>query len=209
MRTFAAALSFVLLAGCSSDSTPSPAFGGFEPQDQTAVIFAPATCDIPFVGTASVAAVAVAFTSSSDACAILSQTQFCGTEASSTAVIGVAVSGLVGGGTIDPAGPATYPFLANPPTSGAFRAIAADAARVDAACNPVPGGSLNLAGGQIVLASIDPAVGGAGVKGSVDLRFGDGSVFQHAVDAAVCDLTVDVCKLFLPCFSGHVCVPVP
>jgi hypothetical protein len=207
MRTSVVALSIVLLAACSSDSSPRPVFGGFAPAAQTAVIFAPATCDLPFVGTASISGVGIAFTSSLDPCAILAQTRFCGTEASSTAILAVAVSGLVGAGPVDPAGAGTYPFLANPPTSGAFRAIAADAAKVDATCSPLPGGSLDLRGGEIVLASVDGAAGGAGVTGSVDLRFDDGSAFEHGVDAAVCDVSIDVCGLFFPC--SHVCVPPP
>ncbi len=210
MRTFAAALSLALLAACSSsDSKPDPIFGGFAPQGETAVIFAPATCNVAFVGTVSISAVAIAFTSFADPCAVLAQTQFCGTEASSTAVLAVAVSGLAGGGAIDPAGPGTYPFLASPPTGGAFKAVEADAARVDAACSAVTGGSPDLAGGQIVLAAIDPSPAGAGVTGSVDLRFSDGTAFQHGIDAAVCPITVDGCKLFASCFGSYVCVPAP
>jgi hypothetical protein len=205
MRTSAVALSLLLLAGCGSesDAPPPPLFGGFAPQDQTAVIFAPATCEIPFVGTTSVAAVAVAFTDFAGACDVLVQTQLCGTRASSTAVIGVAVSGLVGGGDIGPAGPGSYPFLPNPPT-GAFRAIAASAARVDAACDPITGGAPDLAGGQIVLASVSDTA----VTGSVDLRFDDGSAFQQAIDASVCALSVDACAFFSPCFD-YVCAQPP
>jgi len=205
MRTLAAALSIALLAACSSSDSPPPAtFGGFAPQAQTAVIFAPRTCTLPVVGPTSVSGVAIAFTSFADPCAVLQDTLFCGTEASSSAILAVALSGLVGGGTVGDTGPGTYPYLANPPTTSSFRASLGDGAMVDASCASVAGGSLDMAGGQIVLASVD----GAGVTGSVDLRFDDGSAFQHAIDATVCPMTYDVCDLFVPCYP-HQCVPAP
>jgi hypothetical protein len=202
MRTTVAALSLVLLAGCgSSDSPPSEVFGGFTPQDGTAVIFAPAVCNIPFVGTTAVAGVGVGFTDYAGACDVLSRTQLCGTRESSATVIGVALSGQVGGGAIGPAGPGTYPFLANPPT-GAFLASAGDAAEVGVACGVVT--ELDMSGGRIVLT----AVSDTAVAGSLDLRFDDGSVFQHSFDVAVCPLTLDICDLFGPCFDP-VCDPAP
>lgn len=41
----------------------------------------------------------------------------------------------------------------------------------------------------------------AAVAGSVDLRFEDGTAFAHAVDAATCPVSVDLCALFQPCWD--------
>lgn len=204
MKTLAAALSIVLLAGCGSDSPPGPVFGGFEPQDQAAVIFDPTTCDIPFLGTTAVAAVAVYFTDYVGACDVIPVVQFCGTRESSAVVIGLAVSGLVGGAAIDPAGPGTYPYLAREPT-GAFLASTADAGKVGVACEALPGVvNLDAVGGQIVLASVSDIA----VTGTVDFRFDDGSAFTHAIDATVCPLSIDLCRLFEPCWD-YACATAP
>lgn len=200
MRKVAAALSVAVLAGCGSDSPPPVVFGGFTPQDGSAVLLGPATCDIFPLGTVSVSAVAIMFADYAGTCDVLTQTQLCGTRESSAAVLGVAVSGLIGG-TVGPAGPGTYPVLRSPPTTDAFLAALGDAAEVGAAC--AQGTELDVTGGSIVLA----AVSDTAVAGSFDLRFDDGSVFQHGFDVAVCPLTPDICALFQGCFSP-VCAPV-
>lgn len=204
MKTLAAALPLALLAACGSDdSSRPPLFGGFEPVDGTAVIFAPTVCTIPFVGSTAVSAVAVGLTSYADPCTVLTQTEFCGTRESSTAVVGVALSGLVAGAAVDPAGPGTYPFLASPP-AGAFKAAIADAARVDPFCEALPGGAPDMSGGRIVLS----AVSATSVAGRLDLAFEDGTSFVRDFDVAVCPLSVDLCELFVACFD-YVCVPPP
>lgn len=206
MKTTAAALSIALLAGCSdSDSPPPPVFGGFEPQDQTAVIFAPTTCDILGAGTVSMAGVAVLFTDYVGACDVLGVVPYCGMRETSAEVIGLALSGVPGVATLGPAGPGTYPFLANAPT-GAFLACTADAGKVGADCAAVEGGgNLDLVGGQMVLASVSDTA----VTGSVDFRFDDGTAFAQAFDAPICPVTFDVCVLFEPCWEGYACAPAP
>ncbi len=44
------------------------------------------------------------------------------------------------------------------------------------------------------------------VTGTVDFLFDDGTGFQHAIDATVCPLSVDLCQRFEPCFD-YACVP--
>jgi hypothetical protein len=178
-------------------------FGGFEPIDQAAVVFAPTTCDIPFVGPTAVSAVMVAFTDYVGACDVLAQTQFCGTRESSAAVLALAVSGVPGGTTVGPVGAGTYPYLRDPPTAS-FLASAADAGKVGVDCAAIPGGNLDGVGGRVVLASVTDSA----VTGAVDLRFDDGTSFQHPIDAALCPLPSDLCSRFLPCFD-YACVQAP
>lgn len=210
MKTSAAALSIALVAGCSSSdsSPPPPVFGGFEPLDQAAVIFAPANCDILGPGAVAMSAVAVYFADYAGVCdvvtEILSQYPYCGTRESSGTVVAFAVSGDVGGSSVGPAGPGTYRVLSSPPGAGPFLAATGDAGKVGAECAAVEGGgNLDVTEGTVVLESVSDTA----VTGTVDFRFDDGTGFRHAVDAAVCPLSVDLCARFeLPCFD-YACVP--
>lgn len=203
MRTSAAALTFLLVAACDSGSDPAPAppvFGGFEPVDQGAIVFAPTTCDLPGLGAASISGVAVLFTDYVGVCDVLSRVPHCGTRESSATVIGVAVSGVPGTGGVGAVGPGTYTVLDRAPT-GAFLAATGDAGKVGPECAAVEGGAgLDVSAGQVVLASV-----GESITGSINLRFDDGTGFERAVDAAVCPVTFDLCELFQPCWDGYAC----
>lgn len=203
MKRALAVLSLSLAAACGSEEKPPPpVFGGFTPQESAAVIFAPAVCTVPFVGTVSVSAIGLGFGSYSGLCGVVTQTQLCGTKASSTTVLGVAIKGTPGSGGVTDAGPGTYPFLATPPT-GPFLAATGEAAQVDAFCAPLAGSPLDMSGGSITIATVDATH----VTGSVNLAFENGSVFQQPFDAAVCpELPPNLCDLLLGCFTP-VCVP--
>jgi hypothetical protein len=196
-----ALLTTALLFGCGSDDPAPPIFGGFTPQDGAAVIFAPTECTISGFGTVSLSGVGLGFADYVGVCDVLTQTEFCGTRESSAAVLGVALSGRIDG-AVDPAGPGTYPFRSSPPTTEAFLAALGDAAEVGLACEAVT--ELDASGGSIVLASVS----GEAVSGTMDLRFDDGSVFEHDFDVAVCPISIDLCGLFQPCFD-YVCVEAP
>jgi hypothetical protein len=108
----------------------------------------------------------------------------------------------VGAASIDPAGPGTYPFLAEPPT-GDFLAATATAVQDDAACEPLAGTeALGMSGGSITISSVTTTR----VAGSASIRFDDGKTFEHSFDLPVCNASIDLCSRFAPCFE-HVCVP--
>jgi hypothetical protein len=196
------AIGLLSVAACAgSGSDPPPAlFGGFAPTSGAAVILAPATCNIPFVGSTSISGVLLELVSGADACNVLTAAKQCGTGAGSTSVLLAAVSG-VPGGSVGPAGPGTYPWLANPPT-GPFLASTGTAAKVDGTCGPLSGSPVDVSGGTITLA----AVSSSSVRGSTDLRFENGQVFTYAFDVATCPVTMDICDLFALCFT-YTCVP--
>src|SRR6266480_4321508 len=120
MMSRALAIFFILLAACGS--TPAPLFGGFTPANGAAVILATA-----------ISGILIELASGADACNVLTQAKQCGAGSGSTALLGVALSGVVGGSTTDPVGPGTYPWMPNPPT-GTFKASTSTAAQVDAVC---------------------------------------------------------------------------
>jgi len=120
-------------------STPAPLFGGFTPANGAAVILAPATCNnIAALGPTAISGILIELASGADACNVLTQAKQCGAGSGSTALLGVALSGVVGGSTTDPAGPGTYPWMPNPPT-GTFRASTSTAAQLDAVCTAAAG----------------------------------------------------------------------
>ena len=205
MRTFAAAMSILLLAGCGSESDPpGPVFGGFAPQDQAAVIFAPTPCFLSGVGAVSISGVGVYFTDYVGTCDVLSLVpqMGCGSRESSVFVLGLALSGVAGGvEEVGATGPGTYPMLRSPPATATFVAGTGDAEQAGPACDPRE--DLNLIAGQVVLASVSAEA----VTGSVDFRFTDGTSFQHAIDATVCQISADLCDYYHPCFDEYACVP--
>ena len=205
MRTSAAALSIVLLAGCDSSDPVPPVFGGFEPQEQAAVIFAPTPCVLPGVGSVSISGVGVYFTDYVGTCDVLSLVpqMGCGSRESSVFVLGLALSGVAGGvEQVGATGPGTYPMLRSPPTTATFVAGTGDAEQAGPACDPRE--DLDLIGGQVVLASVSTEA----VTGSVDFRFTDRTTFQHAIDATVCPISADLCDYYQPfCWDGYACVP--
>ncbi len=206
MKRALAVLSLSLAAACGSEEKPPPPlFGGFAPQEGAAVIFAPAVCTVPFVGTVSVSAIGLGFGSYAGLCDVVTQTRLCGAKAGSTTVLAVAIKGEPGDGGVAAAGPGTYPYLASPPTS-TFLASTGEAAQVGPAptCTPLAGSPLDMSGGSITIATVD----GTHVTGSVNMTFGNGSVFQQSFDAAVCNVAppLDLCDRLLPC-TTFVCVP--
>jgi hypothetical protein len=186
-----------LAAGCGSGKSGGPLFGGFTPTSGAAVILAPATCTNIFpLPATGVSGILVELTGGADACNVLTRAQQCGVGSGSTEVLGVAVLGAVGG-IVGPAGPGTYPWLANPP-SGAFLATDGWAVQADA-CSFL---GTNMTGGSIVISTVT----GTSVAGSMDVGFENGQVFQQAFDVSICPVSIDICSLFDPCFPP-VCVP--
>jgi hypothetical protein len=196
----APAILVVLLAACGSGNS-EPLFGGFTPANGAAVILAPATCsNIPFLGTTAISGILVELASGADACNVLTQAKQCGTGAGSTVILAAALSGVVGGSTVDPAGPGNYSWLANPPT-GAFKTSTTSAAKVDATCTSMPGSPARMSGGSVSIS----AVTAGSVSGSMDLHFDNGQVYNSPFDVSVCPVSISICSLFDFC-GTHTCV---
>jgi hypothetical protein len=195
----APAILFLSLAACGSGSS-EPLFSGFTPANGAAVILAPKTCDIPFAGSTAISGILVELASGADACNVLTQAKQCGTGAASTVLLTGALSGVVGGSTVGPAAPGTYPWLANPPT-GTFKASTTSAAQVDAVCATGAGSPTRMTGGSIVISTVTSSA----VSGSMDVQFDNGQVYKGTFDVPVCPVSIDVCSLFAPC-SSHACV---
>jgi len=196
----APALLFISLAACGSGNS-APLFGGFTPSSGAAVILAPANCNIAFLGPTAMSGILIDLTSGADACNVLTKAGQCGTGSGSTTLLAGAFSGVPGGTTVAPAGPGTYPWLANPP-SGAFNASTTAAAQVDAMCTAAAGSPTNMSGGSIVISTVTASR----VSGSMDVHFDNGQAYTHAFDVAVCPISIDACSLFGPCLS-RTCVP--
>ena len=197
----APALLLMSLAACGSGNS-EPLFGGFTPSSGAAVILAPATCtNIAFLGPAAMSGILIDLTSGADACNVLTKARQCGTGSGSTTLLAGAFSGVAGGTTVAPAGPGTYPWLANPP-SGAFKASTTTAAQVDAVCTSAPGSPAHMSGGSVVISTVTAS----NVTGSMDLHFDNGQVYAQSFDVAVCPVSIDICSLFDFCGS-HTCVP--
>ena len=179
-----------------------PLFGGFTPANGAAVILAPKTCtNIPFLGSTAISGILLELTSGADACNVLTQAKQCGTGASSSTLLAGALSGVVGGSTVAPADPGSYPWLANPPT-GSFKTSTTTAAQVDATCTSAAGSPAHMTGGSIAVATVTSSA----VTGSMDLHFDNDQVYAQAFDVAVCPVSIDTCSIFDFCGS-HTCVP--
>lgn len=191
MKRLAIAWLPVLLLACGSEKGGSlpGLFGDFTPADGAAVLFAPTTCSVPFVGTTSASGLAIALTSFSGTCDFVTATDLCGSKGSATLLLALAVAGDAGGGTVGALAPGTYPFLPNPPT-GTFRAAIASAARTTATCGAQSGSPVAMNGGSITVATVTATR----VTGSLDLRFADGTAYQHPFDLALCPVTADLCR---------------
>src|SRR6266478_348117 len=180
MMSRAPAIFFISLAACGSSS--GPLFGGFTPTSGAAVILAPATCsNIPFLGPTAISGILVELASGANACNVLTQAKQCGSGSGSSTLLAGALSGIVGGSSVPPAGPGTYPWLANPP-SGTFKASTTSAAQVDTVCTSVPGSPARMSDGSIVISTVTSST----VSGSMDVHFDNGQVYKNAFDVAVC-----------------------
>jgi len=200
MMSRAPAILLISLAACGSGNS-EPLFGGFTPTNGAAVILAPATCsNIPFVGPTAISGILVELTSGADACNVLTQARQCGTGSGSTTVLAGTLSGVVGGSTVAPAGPGTYPWLAAPPT-GTFKASTTTAAQVNTICTSGPGSPTHMSGGSIAISAVTAST----VSGSMDVHFDNGQVYRNAFDVPVCPVSIDICSLFDFCAS-HSCV---
>ena len=185
---------------CAACGGGDPLYDGFTPMGGTAVLLAPANCDIPFVGMSAVSGIGFHFGDFADACSIVTQTMLCGTKASSTSVIGFVFNGEVGATSIEPVGPGSYRFLRDPP-EGAFLASAAQAAQVDGACM---GDALDQTGGTMTIAAITAT----NVTGSFDVDFEGDANFSHDFDVTICPVTLEICDRFnLSCVGNYTCVP--
>ncbi len=191
----------ISLAACGSGNS-GPLFGGFTPCSAAAAILAPATCNnIPFLGPTAISGILIELTSGADACNVLTQARQCGTGSGSSTLLTGALSGMVGGSSVPPAGPGTYPWLANPPT-GSFKTSTTTAAQVDATCTSAAGSPAHMTGGSIVVATVTSSA----VTGSMDLHFDNDQVYAQAFNVAVCPVSIDTCSIFDFCGS-HTCVP--
>ncbi len=201
MMSRAPAILLISLAACGSGNA-GPLFGGFTPTSGAAVILASATCsNIPFLGPTAISGILVELASGANACNVLTQAKQCGSGSGSSTLLAGALSGIVGGSSVPPAGPGTYPWLANPP-SGTFKASTTSAAQVDAVCTSVPGSPARMSDGSIVISTVTSST----VSGSMDVHFDNGQVYKNAFDVAVCPISIDICSLFDFCGS-HTCVP--
>jgi hypothetical protein len=194
----ASAILVLLPAACGSGD--SPLFAGFTPTSGAAVILAPATCDIAFVGPTAISGIFIELSSGSDACNVLTQAKQCGTGAGSTTLVAGAFSGVPGASSVAPAGPGTYPWLADPP-GGAFKASLSSAAQADAVCASASGSPPQMSGGSIAVSTVTAS----NVTGSMDLHFNNGQAYAHPFDVTVCPVSIDVCSFFGPC-GTHTCV---
>jgi len=200
MMRRAPALLFISLAACGSGNS-APLFGGFTPSSGAAVILAPATCsNIAFIGPSAMSGILIDLTSGADACNVLTQAKQCGTGSGSTTLLAGAFSGVVGGSAVAPAGPGTYPWLANPPT-GAFNASTTTAAQVDAVCTSAAGSTVHMSGGSVTVSTVNASR----VSGSMDVHFDNGQAYTHDFDVAICPVSIDICSLFDFC-GTHTCV---
>jgi len=198
MKSRVPTILLLCLAACGGSD---PLFGGFKPANGAAVILAPATCNLPFIGSTAISGIFVELASGADACHVLTQAQQCGTGSNSTVLLTGAFSGVPGAATVDPTGPGNYSFLPNPP-SGPFKASISSAAQVDAVCTSKPGSPVDMTGGSVVISTVTSSA----VTGSVDIQFNNGQAYSGTFDVAVCPVSIDICSLFVPCFS-HTCVP--
>ena len=139
------------LAACGSGMS-EPLFGGFTPANGAAVILAAKTCsNIPSLGPTAISGILVELTSGADACNVLTQARQCGTGASSSTLLIGALSGVVGGSTVGPADPGSYPWLANPPTG---LRPSHPAAQVDATCTSAAGSPTRMVGGSVTITTV-------------------------------------------------------
>ncbi|HEY4882872.1 MAG TPA: hypothetical protein VII08_04480 [Myxococcales bacterium] len=199
MKSRAPAIFLISLAACGSTT---PLFGGFTPTNGAAVILSPATCNnIPFVGPTAISGILIDLASGADPCNVLTQAKLCGTGSGSTTLLAGALSGVVGGSTVPPAGPGTYPWLPNPP-SGTFKESTITAAQVDAVCASGIGSPTHMSGGSIVISLVTAST----VSGSMDVHFDNNQAYTHSFDVPVCPVSIDICSLFDFCGS-HSCVP--
>ena len=196
----AATLLVVSLAACAS-GTSEPLFGGFTPANGAAVILAPKTCtNIPFLGPSAISGILVELASGADACNVLTQAKQCGSGASSSTLLAGALNGVVGGSTVAPADPGTYPWLANPPT-GTFKTSTTSAVQVDATCTAAAGSLTRMVGGSVTITSVTAST----VTGSMDVHFDNGQVYTNSFNVPVCPVSIDICSLFDLC-GQHTCV---
>ena len=195
------AVFFVLFAACGSGNS-GPLFGGFTPASGAAVILAPATCsNIASLGPTAVSGILIELANGADACNVLTQARQCGGGSGSTALLSAVLSGVVGGSSVPPAGPGTYPWMPNPPT-GAFKASTTTAAQLDAMCLAASASRANMSGGSVAIASVTAST----VSGTMDVHFDNGQVYTRSFDIPVCPVSIDICSLFDFCGS-RTCVP--
>jgi hypothetical protein len=157
-------------------------FDGFTPTGGSALIFAPAVCDVPFVGSTALSGIALDFTSFSESCEVIHETALCGNKASSTRILAVVLGGEVGADSVVTLGPGTYPYLADPPT-GSFKVATAQAVQDDDACEPLSDETnLDMTGGSVTITSVAETT----VSGSTSIRFENGHVFEHEFSLTTC-----------------------
>jgi hypothetical protein len=196
----APAIFFISLAACGSGN--GPLFGGFTPTSGAAVILASATCsNIPALGPTAMSGILIELATGADACNVLTQAKQCGAGSGSTTLLSAVLSGVVGGSSVPPAGPGTYPWLPNPPT-GTFKASTTTAAQVNATCISGIGSPTHTTAGSVVIASVTAST----VTGTMDVHFDNGQAYTHGFDVPVCPVSIDICSLFDFC-GTHSCVP--
>jgi hypothetical protein len=211
-----AAFAALALAACGDDDDdPAPAPGPqrgvsgtfmgqpFTAADSSALVLSEGTCAIGGVN-ATGSGVLLGFGSVQGLCALVTQTQGCGTKANASIITALVVRANVLGGSPGPVRTGTYTIGATPTPDVQGNVTVADAVatRTDATCAepaPVP----TVTGGTVTLTSL-----GARVAGSVDLTFADGGRVAGSFDVPACGFQTDVCTLIdgTGCTSSP-CVP--
>lgn len=190
-----AAATALAACGSGSDSNPSssgPAAGtilgqAFNPTDTGALVVPATTCTIPSVGTRSVAALLVGFSSFPNLCGFVQAGQLCA-EVTSSRVVTAIIANAPLAGPAPAIAPGTYQIGTSVDAQLNVRIVDADLTKVDAACVSDPALPTASPTGTITVTSVSPRV-----TGSLDVTFSGDSRFAGTFDAALCTTAVDFC----------------
>lgn len=188
--------------GSSSEPATPPASGTimgspFTPADRGALVSAPAPCTVSGLGTRSMAALAMGFSSFSNVCGFVQTGGLCADVASSL-VVSVSIVNAPATGTASPVGPGNYAIGTHVDLSGNIVAVGADITKVDAVCAPASVPSVQS--GTVNLASVSPRV-----SGTLDLTFTDASRFSGSFDLPVCAAAVNFCTVVSDSCASRAC----
>ena len=190
--------------GSNGEPAPAPPVSGsimgsqFTPADRGALVLAPAPCDIPGLGTRSLAVLALGFSSFPDVCGFVTTTGLCGDVASSL-IIGVNILSAPATGTAAPIGPGTYAIGVSEDGQGNILAADAGITKVDAACASAPAIPTAQAG-SITITAVSPRV-----AGTLDVTYSDGGRLAGSFDLERCSAAVDFCTVIADSCATRPC----
>jgi len=133
----------ISLAACGSGN--SPLFGGFTPTDGAWWSSRPPTAATSPSSVPRRLGFLIDLTTGANACNVLTLGKQCGSGSGSTTLRAGALSGVVGGSSVPPAGPGQL-SLAREPPSGTFKASTTTAAQLDASCTAATGSVAHMTG---------------------------------------------------------------